>query len=72
MKTNYKKGGWGGGGVGLERYEKLSTNEIKELQLSELVSRSTRKGSKLPTCAWDSHNYYFIKELLQLAAALAL
>lgn len=61
----YKKGGWGEG-----EHETLSTNEIKELELAELVSRSTRKGSEQPMRACDSHNYYFIKELLQLAAAL--
>lgn len=45
-------------------------NEIKELELAELVSRSACKGTEQLMCACDSHNYYFIKELLHLAAAL--
>lgn len=45
-------------------------NEIKELELAELVSHSACKGTELLMRACDSHNYYFIKELLQLAAAL--
>lgn len=61
----YKKVGWGGG-----EHETLSTNEIKELELAELISHSIQKDSKQPMRACDSHNYYFIKELLQLAAAL--
>lgn len=57
-------------GVGWGGHETLSTNEIKELELAELFSHSTLKGSKQLMRACDSHNYYFIKELLQLAAAL--
>lgn len=45
-------------------------NEMKELELAELVSRSACKGTEQLMCACDSHNYYFIKELLHLAAAL--
>lgn len=61
----YKKGGCGGG-----EHETLSTNEIKELEFAELISHSTYKCSEQPMCACDNQNYYFIKELLQLAAAL--
>lgn len=45
-------------------------NEMKELELAELVSPSACKGTEVLMRACDSHNYYFIKELLQLAAAL--
>lgn len=45
-------------------------NEMKELELAELVSPSACKGTELLMRACDSHNYYFIKELLQLAVAL--
>lgn len=45
-------------------------NEMKELELAALVSPSACKGSELLMRARDTHNYYFIKELLQLAAAL--
>lgn len=53
------RAGGGGGGI----------NEMKELELAELVSPAC-EGTERLVRACDSHNYYFIKELLQLAAAL--
>lgn len=44
----YKKAGLGWG------HETLSTNEIKELELAELVSRSPCKGSEQPMRACDT------------------